>query len=93
MRLAVPLALCMMLALAGSASGQTPCALSYEVFEFAVPHLDLETCPADLARASAFCRASVGQDAVHVFVFSDEGDRCLVATKSYRGGEFRLEVK
>ena len=87
------LAFCAMLSLAGGAAGQAPCAMRYEFFEFAVPHLDLEACPADLARPSAFCRASVGQDAVHVFLLSDEGDRCLLSTKSYRSGEFRLEVR
>ena len=43
---------------ATQASAQTQCALTYPIFEGAIPHLDLEKCPADLNRAGAFCRAT-----------------------------------
>jgi hypothetical protein len=46
------------------AVAQTQCPMTYAEFEFAVPHLDLEACPADLAREGAFCRAPVGHDAI-----------------------------
>jgi hypothetical protein len=72
---------------------QSPCPLTYEFFEAAVPHLDLEACPKELARDNAFCRASVGQDGVHVFVFSKEGDVCLLQTKSYQAGQYEFGVK
>ncbi len=72
---------------------QAPCAMTYEVFETAVPHLDLETCPKDLGGSGRFCRASVGGDAVHVFAFSDEGERCLVASKSYPSGQYEFGIK
>lgn len=65
----------------------------YEFFEFAVPHLDLEACPADLAKEGVFCRAGTGHDAAHVFAFSREGDRCLLATRSYGAGQFELRIK
>jgi hypothetical protein len=77
---------------AGAAVAQT-CPLTYPVFEFAVPHLDLEKCPAELAKGGVFCRASTGNDAVHVFVFADKGDQCLVAVKSYKEGQYQFSVK
>ena len=72
-------------AIAMSSSGaiaQTACPLTYEIFEFAIPHLDLQTCPSDLVRNDAFCRATTGNDAVHVFVFAQQGDQCLLTVKS-----------
>lgn len=73
------------------APAQNTCPLTYSVFEFAVPHLDLEKCPADLARAGAFCRVSTANDAVHVFVFADKGEQCLLSVKSY--SEYQISVK
>lgn len=73
------------------ALAQTACPLTYRVFEFAVPHLDLEKCPADVARDGVFCRASVGNDAVHVFAFAEKGEQCLLAVKSYN--QYQLSVR
>jgi hypothetical protein len=78
---------------ATQAVGQAACPLTYSIFELAVPHLDLEECPAGLARPGAFCRASVANDLVHVFVFNQDGDQCLLAVKSYKDGEYKLTVK
>ena len=75
------------------ALAQTACPMTYAFFEFAVPHLDLQACPVDLARDGAFCRAGMGNDAVHVFVFSQQGDQCLIGAKSYKDGEYQLTVK
>jgi hypothetical protein len=77
----------------GQAVAQTACPMTYATFEYAVPHLDLQACPAEFARTDRFCRASVGGDALHVFVFSHEGEQCLVAVKSYKEGEYQLSVK
>ncbi len=74
-------------------AAQDACPMNYEFFEYAVPHLDLETCPADLKREDAFCRASVGNDKVHVYVFRESGSQCLVATKSYGPDDFKLSLK
>lgn len=79
-------------ATAMSASGafaQAACPITYETFEFAVPHLDLQACPVDLARPGAFCRASTGNDAVHVFVFAQDGDQCLITKE----GQYELPIK
>lgn len=59
-------------------------------FEASVSHIDLETCPADLARDDHFCRVSFNNDALHVFVFSDEGERLLVEVATYFEDEFEL---
>jgi hypothetical protein len=77
--------------IATPALAQKACPLSYKIFEFAVPHLDLEQCPKDLARAGVFCRVSTANDAVHVFAFEDKGEQCLVAVKSYN--EYQISVK
>jgi hypothetical protein len=84
--------------LAGGAVAQTStapaaCPMTYEFFEFAVPHLDLAQCPKDLARAGAFCRATVASDMVHVFVFAEAGDQCLLGAKSYKEGQYQFSVK
>jgi hypothetical protein len=89
----VQFTLCLASVAAGEAIAQTSCPLTYATFEFAVPHLDLPACPADLARDGVFCRASTGNDAVHVFVFSQQGEQCLVTVKSYKEGQYQLTVK
>lgn len=78
---------------AASQSAAQTCPMTYPTFEFAVPHLDLQSCPADLKRDSVFCRASAGNDAVHVFVFAEKGDQCLLAVKSYKEGQYQFSVK
>ena len=89
----------MAMALAAVALGASPlaaqktCPMTYPVFEEAVPHLDLDKCPADLAREGVFCRASVANDAVHVFAFELDGDQCLVKVKSYKAPDFRLTLR
>jgi hypothetical protein len=87
------IALCLGGLAIGQAFAQTSCPMTYATFEFAVPHLDLAACPADLARDGVFCRASTGNDAVHVFVFAQQGDQCLIAVKSYKEGQYELTVK
>ena len=76
---------------ATQAAAQTQCALTYPIFENAIPHLDLEKCPADLARAGAFCRVTTASDQVHVFVFEEKGKQCLLSVKSY--SEYQISVK
>lgn len=56
---------------------------SYEVFEAAVEHADLEGCPAQFDPDKVFCRLTLAADLAHVFVFSYNGDQPLLAIKSY----------
>ena len=68
------------------------CALSYETFETAVPHTDLEECPASMQVEDAFCRASVVAEVATIFAFSYE-DSCIIASKSYFDDEFTFTVE
>ncbi|WGW05066.1 hypothetical protein [Tropicibacter oceani] len=56
---------------------------TYDLFETAVSHVDLATCPAEFDPEAVFCRMSLVNDMAHVFVFSFEGDQPLLAVKSY----------
>ncbi len=58
-------------------------ALTYDVFEAAVAHADLEGCPEEFDPDAVFCRLTLASDAAHVFVFALDGDQPLLAVKSY----------
>lgn len=73
------------------ANAQQQCSLTYKFFEFAIPHLDLAECPKDIARPGAFCRVTTANDSVHVFVFEEKDQQCLLAVKSY--SEYQILVK
>lgn len=57
--------------------------LTYAVFERAVPHVDLEACPAEFDSEANFCRLSLNAEQAHVFVFSLSDLQPLLAVKSY----------
>jgi hypothetical protein len=76
-----------------SAALATPCPMTYGNFQVAIPHVDVENCPAELAGKERFCRASIASDQVHVYAFDGEGDKCLLAMKSYEEGQFKIEFK
>ncbi|MCQ0092778.1 hypothetical protein [Roseovarius sp. M141] len=61
----------------------TAAPLTYEQFEAAVPHLDLDSCPDALAQKNVFCRATLRHDDIHVFAFSNDGENLFVGFKSY----------
>lgn len=65
-------------------------AFLYDQFEIAVPHIDLDTCPPQLAAPGQFCRLTLNNDALHVFAFREDGDRPLVAVQSFYEDEFTL---
>jgi hypothetical protein len=88
--LAASLSALLSLSAAGAAMA---CPMSYEAFELAIPHLDLRVCPTPIAREGVFCRASVANDAVHVFVFSKEGDRCLLGVNSLDESKYLLTLR
>ncbi len=60
-----------------------PFAFVYDAFEAGVTHVDLAACPAELAGEGRICRATVVNDQINVFVFSDQGEKPLVAFKSW----------
>ena len=69
------------------------CPMPYDKFEMAVPHLDLDTCPASVSQKDVFCRANVANDEVHVFVFERGGERCLVSVTSFDEAKYQLTLK
>ena len=69
--------------LVATASPAEPMVLNYAAFEEAVPHVDLADCPEGLAGEARFCRATLSNDAIHVFAFSEEGELPLIGFASY----------
>ena len=66
-----------------TADAPDPMVMTYEVFEESVPHIDLATCPAEMAGDDRFCRAVVNHDAFHVFAFLYEDGSPAVAYRAY----------
>lgn len=69
------------------------CPITYETFEIAVPHIDMENCPDPEKNTGMFCRASVGGDMLHVFYFAEQDNQCLLQVKSFDEDEFSLTAK
>ncbi|MCL4189907.1 MAG: hypothetical protein KJZ85_20095 [Rhodobacteraceae bacterium] len=88
MRPALPAALAAALAALPAAAFE----MTYELFEAAVPHLDLEDCPAALSGPDRFCRLAIGHDAMHVFAFAVEGAQPLVGVESFAVGSYTLTL-
>lgn len=65
------------------------CPMTYETYEYSVPHTDMEECPADLAGEGKFCRVAVMAEVATVFVFAEATD-CIVASKAYEEDGFSL---
>lgn len=57
--------------------------MTYELFETAIAHVDVEACPAEFDPEAVFCCMTLANDAAHVFVFAIAGDQPLLAVKSY----------
>lgn len=70
-----------------AARADTPDALegsmTYEVFEHSIEHADLAACPAEFDDETQFCRITLADDRLHVFVFGYDGDQTLQAVRSY----------
>ncbi len=62
-------------------------ALTYDVFEASIEHVDLATCPVDFDSDANFCRMTLAAEMAHVFVFSYDGAQPLLAVKSYELGD------
>lgn len=65
------------------ADAPSPMPLTYETFEVAVSHVDLNDCPQTLQAEEVFCRATMASDQIHVFAFSEAGDSPLVGFTSF----------
>ena len=64
---------------------------AYPDFEVSVPHIDLDECPAGLAAGDVFCRITMNNDALHIYVFEAEGDQHFVSVHTYFDDEFDVE--
>ncbi len=64
-------------------AGDAPVALTYDQFEIAVPHLDLAECPDSITHEGTFCRATLHNDEIHIFAFSEEGNQSFVGFTSF----------
>ena len=80
-------------ALSTAAWATSPHVMTYSEFEESVPHFDLAVCPPSLSATNAFCRVSFHSDAVHVFVFSEEGDQPLIGFRSFDEDNYSLDLK
>ena len=67
--------------------------LTYELFETAIAHVNLEECPGDLAGEGHFCRMTMNNDAMHVFAFTEEGEQAMVGIRSYYADEMTFGFK
>ncbi|WP_415183300.1 hypothetical protein [Phaeovulum sp.] len=86
-----PLALALpLLALASTATaeGDSPLPMTYAMFEAGVPHIDMALCPEPLDGPDRFCRLTVANDQINVFVFTTEGDSPMVAFQSWSADLF-----
>jgi len=92
-RLIVGSAMMLVMTTMSVTAAETSCAMSYETYEFSTGHIDLAQCPTDLAGENRFCRASVAGDQLHVAVFAQDGDQCLVTVKSYDEEQFDIVIK
>mmetsp|Transcript_18137 Transcript_18137/g.28167 ORF Transcript_18137/g.28167 Transcript_18137/m.28167 type:complete len:98 (+) Transcript_18137:38-331(+) len=57
--------------------------LTYAIFEEAIEHADLATCPPAFVSDDTFCRLTLANEQAHVFVFSNEDDQPMIAVQSY----------
>lgn len=63
-----------------------PLPMSYQMFETAVPHVDLAVCPVPLAGPDRFCRLTTHSEGLNVFVFSEDGDQPMIGFQSWSAG-------
>lgn len=76
--------------LALPASGHDHAGYTYAAFEASVPHIDLDECPAGLAAGDVFCRITMNNDALHIYIFEAGGDQHFVSVHTYFEDEFEL---
>jgi len=74
------------------ADGHETCPLTYEVFEYSVPHTDMEECPDAMESEGSFCRLAVVAEVATIFAFSEESG-CIVESKSFDEDQFSIEFE
>lgn len=81
-----------LLPLAAAQPAAAACSFAYPAFEASVPHVDLADCPAGVAPGT-FCRAAIANDMLHVFVFAEDAEACLVEVLSLEEAAFEIVLK
>ncbi|UWQ89341.1 hypothetical protein K3727_10885 [Rhodobacteraceae bacterium M382] len=79
--------------LASPALAQGPLPLTYDVFETAVPHVNLDQCPKELPQEQSFCRATLNHDEIHVFAFDQEGENPMIGFATYPFGPLATQLR
>ena len=79
----LPITFAALVAVPAAVPAQDGAPFTYDAFEVAVPHVDLEGCPEALAGEGVFCRATLNLEEIHVFAFSEEGDSPFLGMESY----------
>ena len=74
------------------AADDDTCPLSYEVFEYSVPHTDMEECPAAMESEGTFCRVAVVAEVATIFAFSEESG-CITKSKSFDEDQFEIQFE
>ena len=74
------------------ADSHESCPLTYETFEYSVPHTDMEECPEAMDSDGAFCRVAIVAELATIFAFSEESG-CIVASKAFDEDQFKIEFK
>lgn len=64
---------------------------TYADFEASVPHIDLQECPPALAEGDVFCRVTMNNDALHIYVFESGGDQHFVSVSTFFEDEFTID--
>lgn len=83
------LTICCTLALATPV--QAAGTFTYADFERSVGHINLAECPEGLAEGEVFCRVSMHDDALHVFVFSQDGDQPFVSVHTFYEDDLNID--
>ncbi|REF67621.1 MULTISPECIES: hypothetical protein [Paracoccus] len=78
---------------AGAGAGAQAQDFGYEAFEPSVNHIDLETCPARVTAKEVFCRATLLNDTVYVYVFEDTDEMKYVEMLAFEAGEYEITFK
>ncbi len=64
---------------------------TYQMFETAVMHVNLEECPGELAGEGRFCRMTMHNDAFHVFAFSEDGEQPMIGLQTWYEDEIDMD--
>ena len=74
------------------ADSHESCPLTYETFEYSVPHSDMEECPDSMDTNGSFCRVAIVAEVATVFTFSEEPGY-IVKSSAFEEDQFEIEFQ